>query len=391
MAMVGATKVDAGIDLYASDVVADPFGAYGRLRDHAPVCLVPGRDVWALSRYTDVAAAARDTARLSCRETNGYSRRSLHVLVGTDPPEHTRLRRLAARAFSSGRLASLHPRVDAIVADRVASFVYRGGGDAVSGLAEPIACGVFGDLLGLDPAGLAARRRGQGLRPDPRRAWRVFFLDAISRRRRDPRDDLISTLLEPAGGGDRLTEDELVALLGLLLAAGIDTTRDLIANLLAELAARRDQWTCLVADPSLVPAAVDEALRHGSMIQAMFRTAAEEIEIAGQAIPAGARVMLLFGSANRDERRWPDAASFDVSRYAGGVPSGGPHIAFGAGAHACPGAHLARRIARVALDELLRAGAQLTLGGRSERGRNPCFRTLISLPLHVTRGARSSG
>jgi beta-dihydromenaquinone-9 omega-hydroxylase len=373
----------AAVDPYAPEVVADPFPAYARLRAEARPQLVPGRDVWTLSRYEDVATAAGDATRFSSRETNGYERRPLNVLVGTDPPEHTRLRRLASRAFSTGRLASLWPRVDRIVAERVGGFVEGGGGDVVGDLAEPLACAAFADLLGLEPAGLAARRAGLGLRPDPRAAWRAFFLAAIEERRSRPGDDLISTLLEPEPGGDRLSADELAALLGLLLAAGVDTTRDLVANLFAELALHGEQWERLVSEPALVGSAVEEALRYVSAIQAMFRTATCDVEMGGTTIPAGARVMLLFGSADRDERRWPDGARFDVTRYAGGLAQGGAHVAFGAGPHACPGAQLARRLARGALSEMVRRGARLEVAGPVQRGRNPCFRSLISFPLRV--------
>ena len=138
-----------------------------------------------------------------------------------------------------------------------------------------------------------------------------------------------------------------------------------------------------MADPTLVPSAVEEGLAHGSVIQAVFRSAAREAVVAGETIPAGARVMLLFASANRDGRRWPDAASFDVGRYADGLGSAGAHLAFGAGPHSCPGAQLARRIGRAVLAELLDAGARLAPAGPSVCTRNPSFRSFISLPIQV--------
>jgi cytochrome P450 len=378
--------VSSALDLGARAAVADPFGVYARLRADEPVRHLPDADVWQVSRYEDVVAAAADPRRFSSRETNGYERRRLNVLVGTDPPEHTRLRRLAARALSPRRLDALAPRVDAIATARVDAFADGGGGDAVAQLAEPIACEVHAALLGLDPEGLAARRAGHGMRPDPRAAWRRFFLEAIGARRRAPEDDLITTLLEPAADGERLTEDELVAFLGLMLAAGVNTSRDLVANLLAELAARPAQWERLVAEPALVASAVEEGLRYTSAIQAMYRTSTRDVDVAGTTIPAGSRVMLLFGSANRDDRRWRDAERFDVGRYADGIAKGGAHVAFGAGPHACPGGSLARRIARRVLTELLRHEARPHLTGRPRYGRNPCFRSLEALPLGVTGG-----
>jgi cytochrome P450 len=378
--------VTSTVDPYAPEVVADPFGAYSALRMDPLVAHVTQRELWVLSRFDDVVAAAGDSSRFSSAETNGYARRSLQVLVGTDPPKHTRLRRLSAGALSAHRQESLISRVEEIVAERVESFAPAGRRAAVAGFAEPLACAVFAHVLGLDPDLLASRRAGLGLRPDPRRAWMAFLAEAVAARRELPRDDLISTLLQPDADGDRLTDKELIALLGLLLAAGADTTRDLLANLLFELAQDPDQWCRLVADPSLIESAVEEGLRYTSPIQAMFRTTTCDVDVDAARIPQGARVMLLFGSADRDERRWPDADRFDVCRYAHGLARGGAHIAFGAGPHACPGAHLARRIARRALSELRLRDARLELDGPVIRGRNPCFRSILSLPLHVRIG-----
>jgi cytochrome P450 len=273
--------------------------------------------------------------------------------------------------------------VDEVVAARVETFAGRGGGDGVWDFAEPLACALFADLLGLDGLGLGARRRGLGLRPEPRRAWRAFFLDAIVRGRERPGDDLLSTLVAPAADGDRLTDEELVALLGLLLAAGVDTTRDFVANLLAELAARPEQWARIARDPGLVASAAEESLRYSSPIQAVFRTAMSDVDVGERTIPVGARVMLLFGSADRDERQWSDAGCFDVGRYAGGLAGGRSHVAFGRGPHACPGVWLTRRVGRGVLNALVGRGVRLVPAGGVQRGRNPCFRSVMSLPLRV--------
>jgi cytochrome P450 len=374
----------AAVDLYDAGVVADPFAAYETLRAQAPAHRLPESDVWALSRYQDVIRSASDPGRFSSGDTNGLARRSLKVLVGTDGAEHARLRRHAARALAPPRLASLLPRADAIVAACAGAFVDGGGGDAVAALAEPAASGAFADLLGLEPDRLAARRRGRGLSPDPRRAWRAFFLEAVARRRAQPAADVISALTDAAPDGDRLSDEEIVGMLGLLLAAGADTTRDLLANLLAELAARPAEWQRLLEQPTLAGSAVDEALRFASPIQGTFRTATVDVDVAGVTIPARSRVMLLFGSADRDERRWPDAARFDVGRYADGLARGCAHVAFGSGPHACPGAHVARRIARAVLDELLHRRICLSPAGEPRYGSNPSFRSPRSLPLRVT-------
>jgi cytochrome P450 len=295
------------------------------------------------------------------------------VLVGTDPPEHTRLRRIAARALSARQLEPLVPELEAIVAARVDAFVGRGGGDAVAELAEPLAVAVFARVLGVPADGLAARRQGRGLSPDPRRAWRAFFRQAVGERREAPGDDLISALLEP--GRDHLSEAELLDFLALLLTAGIDTTRDLVAALLLELTEHPAEWRRLRTEPSLIASAVEEGLRCTSPIQAMCRTE----------MSSGSRVLLSFAAANRDEERWPDASRFDVARYADGLTRANAHVAFGAGPHACPGAWLARLVAHRVLQRLLEDDVELAPAGRAEHRHRESFNSLVALPLHVRK------
>jgi cytochrome P450 len=338
-----------------------------------------------LSRFDDVAGAATDPARFSCRETNGYRRRTLNVLVGTDPPEHTRLRRIAARSLSARRLEPLLAPMRALVDAHVDSFIRRGGGDAVTTLAEPLATEVFALLLGVPAGGLAARRRGRGLGPKPRRAWRSFFSEAIEERRADPRADLISSLLEPGLDGDALSDDELLDFLGLLLAAGIDTSRDLISGLLAELADHPEQWTLLRANPELAAAAVEEGLRYTSPIRAMYRTATCDAAVAGSTIPRDSRVLLSFGLANRDGARWDVADRFDVARYADGLTRKNAHLAFGAGPHTCPGAWLARLLVQLVLRSFLAHDVCFERAGPGERRPSECFNSLVALPLHVRK------
>lgn len=361
-----------GVDPYDPAIAADPFAAYARLRDEAPVHHVPSRGIWVLSRFDDVAAAL-DSRSFSSLEGNGLERRRVSVVAAADPPEHTRLRRPAAVGLGPRRLFAAPERLAAVVG----AHLPRGEADVVGGFAEPLACEIFAEVLGVRAERLRALRQGRGLALSPRRAYSAFFAQAVATRRERPGDDLLSTLL----GDDTLTTDEVVRFCVLLLAAGIDTTRDLVANALVELAARPEQWRRLADDPRLVPSAVEEVVRFASPIQAMFRTAVREVELAGGAIPQGARTMLLFGSANRDERRWEDAGFLDVGRYADGLTRSGYHLGFGAGVHACPGAGLARDVASAVLRELLERGSAPVLAGRVVWGKNPCFRTVVAARL----------
>jgi cytochrome P450 len=377
--------VTARLDPYDVQAPADRSELYGYLREHAPTRFVTGRDVWTLSRFADVASALGDPGRFSSRDTNGYQRRALNVLVGTDPPEHTRLRQVALRALAISRLRTRSAELDAIVARHTGRFIERGRGEVVTELAEPLACEVFAELIGLDHRRLVSIRLGRGLRPDPRQAYRRFLQAAIDAHRSAPGEDLIGFLVADGGDSGQLSDEELLAFLGLLLAAGADTSRDLIANLLAELAARPAEWDRLLAEPQLVASAIEECLRFSSPIQAVFRTATCDVNVGEAQIEAGDRVMALIGSADRDERRWADAQEFDVGRYRHGGARNRSHIAFGGGPHICPGAWLGRRIARGVLSKLVASRVRLELTGPPRARANPCFGTLLSVPL-VVRG-----
>jgi cytochrome P450 len=363
------------LDPYDEGNVGDPFPAYARLRSEAPVHHVVERDLWALSRFEDVSAAL-DPLSFSSAETNGRAPRRVAVVAGTDAPEHTRLRRPAAAQFTARKLAAWPERIRALVGERI-ELIAGGDRDFVKLVSEPVACELISRIIGAPPNAIAALRRGRGLALSPRHALSSFFTELVASRRHVPGDDLVSGLL--ADG--ELTTAEIVNFCTLLLAAGIDTTRDLLSNAVIELAEHPDQWERLAAEPLLIDSAVDEVIRFTSPIQAMFRTATADVDLPGGRVPAGARVMLLFGSANRDERRWSDAAAFDVARYAPGASKGPHHLGLGAGSHACLGAWLARQTGAAALTELLRRGGPPRVLRPAVRGHNPCFRSVVSLTV----------
>ena len=369
----------ATLDPYDPATVGDPFPLYDWLRTNDPVRHVAERDIWLVSRWDDVATAAADARRFSSAETNGRERRRLAVLVGADPPEHTRLRRQLAPAFTPRALEAWPEHARMLAGEHVDRIV-GGEHEIVGELAEPLACRFLADILGVPARAIVELRHGRALRPSPRVALARTFGELADRRRAEPGDDLVSTLVT-AGA---LTRAEIVNVCVLLLAAGADTTRDLAANLVLELASRPEQWALLRTRPGLAGSAVEEVLRFTSPIQAMFRTATDDVALSGTTVPGDARVMLLFGSANRDEARWADAGTFDVARYANGIAKHNHHMAFGAGPHACLGAWLGRVVATALLSELINRVSSLRTTGPVSRGRNPCFRSIASLPVETT-------
>jgi cytochrome P450 len=364
-------------DLFAPETAAEPFGAYAWLRRNAPVFELEERGLWAVSRYEDVREAALDHRSFTSAGANGERPREVPVLVGLDPPDHGALRARTAPSFSPAALRHWPSRLEQLATDHVGRLARRDG-DVVALLAEPLSCAVFEELLGTRRDALARLRSGRGIGLRPAAAYARLFTEVVSPEHRDG-DGLIAAL---AAAG--LDEDQLRDLCLLLLSAGIDTSRDLIANMVVELARNPSQWDRLSAGRELLPSAVEEVLRFTSPIQAMYRTCPAPRTLAGVEIPAGARVMLLFGSANRDDRRWPDADVFDVARFASGERDVLGHVAFGAGPHACLGAWFGRQIGLAVLRELLDRGCRPALTGEVTRGRNPAFRRVVAARVTLT-------
>jgi hypothetical protein len=332
---------------------------YRTLRDEHPLYHEPTTGQWLLSRYDDVRAAASDPATFSSEGTD-IGRNLLPMIQALDPPRHDALRALVSRAFTPTRVAAMEPEIRRIARERIDAFVARGHADLMHEFATQIPSRVIGALLGVPPerreaflewtealveaspaSALDAKFR------DP--AARIYreFAGLIAERRAAPRDDLVSALLEAEIDGHRLSEPELLGFCFVLIVAGNDTTTNLIGNGAVLLAEHPDQRKRLVDAPARIPAAVEEMLRFESPAQALPRIARRDVALHGQTIPSGAQVLLLWGSANRDERVFPDADRFDVGRDAR------RHLGFGQGIHFCLGAHLARMEARIAFEELL--------------------------------------
>ncbi|MCK7626200.1 cytochrome P450 [Streptomyces sp. RS10V-4] len=346
-----------------------PWAMYAALRDSAPLHHVADGDYWVLSRYADVVAAARDTGRFSSAGglTTGYGERErlgitdAAPMVMLDPPEHTGFRRLVTRGYTPRRVASIEPDVRAFVRDRLDRIAAaRGGCDIVAELFKPLPSFVVGRYLGV-PAADRARFDGwthaiveAGAHGDPLAAGAAvaelfgYFTELAARRRAEPADDTVSDLVRLLPEGD---DTALLRILGFaftMVAGGNDTTTGLLGGAAELLTAHRGQRRLLLDAPARLPGAVEELLRLTSPVQALARTVTADTTLHGRTVPAGRKVLLLYGAANRDPRAFgPDAERLDVTR------TGPGHLAFTHGPHHCLGAAAARLVARVALAELL--------------------------------------
>ncbi|MEQ6903360.1 cytochrome P450 [Nocardioides sp. YIM 152588] len=361
-------------DPFSDAYFDDPYPTYRRLRDEAPVHYNADHDFYALSRYDDVAPAQKDFATYSSAygvdvaSVHSGKWRGLPMMIMMDPPEHRRMRALVNKVFTPRAIADLEP----MVRETIGGFLARcdpAGFDGVADFAALFPVEIISRMLGI-PEGErqqirhwldAALHRDPGeeeMGPAGERATAemgAYFFDLIRRRRADPRDDMITRLVEAEvvrdddGGPTRLDDLEITSFLSLLGGAGAETVTKLLGSALVAFADHPDQWAALREGRGRIPAAVEEVLRFESPSQYNVRRSMREVELHGTAIPEGAAVMLLVGSANRDERAFDDPDRFDIDRPA----TGRPNIGFGYGVHSCLGAALARMESRVALELLL--------------------------------------
>ena len=357
----------------------DPYPSYAALRREAPVYQVPSLGVLAVSRHADVVAVLRSPELFSSAAMAAAVRKPADLapgvgqgeapdptamsIIGADPPGHTRLRSIVSRAFTPRRIADLEPRVREIARDLLARFVPRGECDLVADYAVPLPVGVIAELLGIDRERHADFKRWSDAAmravfdsPSPEEAEQLgqalvemndYVEQTIAARRARPGDDLIGTLLRAESEEGALTADEVRLFVFTLLVAGNVTTTHLIGNAMLVLLSHPSELAKVTHTPALVPGLVEEALRYDAPVQLTLRTATQDVAIAGVTIPRGAVVAPLSGSANRDERVFPDPDRFDVTR------ASKEQLAFGHGIHFCLGAALARLEARVAFEELL--------------------------------------
>jgi cytochrome P450 len=378
-------------------IIADPYPVYRQLRDDAPVYWSAQASTWVLSRYDDVSAALADPATYSSaagvfptRPGVDMTEMFLPMLVMSDPPRHTQLRQLVSGAFTPRRVAALESTVDAIAHELLDQIPPAGRWDFVAGFSGPLPAIVIADMLGVPREDRDLFRtwsttlvqsnpvRG-GLGPalEAAAALYDYFAAFLAERRARPENDLMSALVQAEVHGQCLSEEELLGFCFLLLVAGHETTTNLLSNGVALLADNPGIREQLKDEPDLVPLAVEELLRYDSPVQGIGRTLTREVELYGEQMRPGESVLLLFGSANRDDRAFPDADVFDLGRQSE------PPVALGHGIHFCLGAHLARLETRIALDALLDSPVfswDADLAG-AERLRSGPIRGFASLPV----------
>ena len=375
----------------------DPYPVYRELRDRVPVHYHPGRDLWTLARWADVTASAKDWETFSSsvggRGNDVDDTYQLFLPAGdlpaADPPLHTRLRGALRLAFSPSALkVRFEPAVRRQVRAMVDGFLAAGGGDFAWDLARPLPATTMFTWFGFPEddheqllawfADLLERTPGDPRLPAVSIAARdrlhVYVREIAEERRRAQSDDLMTHLVRAEAAGE-LSSDELLGSSILMFVAGITTTSGLLSNSLYHLASRAELRDTMRLDPAAIPTAVEELLRFDAPIQALARTTTRDVELHGTTIPAGARVVLLWGSADRDERHWDDPDTIDISR---------PqirHVAFGDGIHHCLGAPLARLEARIVFEELLPRIPAWSVSGPIVRLRTPTDRGLERLPV----------
>ncbi|MCB0994184.1 MAG: cytochrome P450 [Acidimicrobiales bacterium] len=407
-------RLDVYYDPYDYTIDADPYPVWKRLRDEAPLYHNPDVGFYALSRYDDVLAGLLDqdtfvSSHGITLEMIGDDPIGIPMMIMMDPPEHTTLRKLVSRSFTPRAIGALEPRIREICAGLLDPLADADEFDYVVDYAGMIPPTVILALVGF-PAGFAAEFRTtvdssmhyeEGDQPASLRSRRteryadvitevgsgVFELlpELMKQRRLDPQDDLISDLVhaeidDDDGTKRRLTDDEIVGFVQLLATAGSETVVRLLGFAGVELARNPDQRALLVADPSLIPNAVEETLRYEAPSPIQGRWVARDIELHGTVVPRGSKMALLNGSADRDERHFPDPDRFDVRRNID------RHLAFGYGTHFCIGSALARIEGRIALEETLARFPDWAVDeDRIQRIHTTTVRGYTNVPITPTR------
>ncbi|MGE0539984.1 MAG: cytochrome P450 [Dehalococcoidia bacterium] len=383
---------------------ANPFPAYAAARRDERVSVLPGFNLWSVTRYEDCISILRDPATFSSdgltygprmfTEMIPPEARPQRSMLTLDPPDHTRLRSMVNRAFTPRMVAQLEPRMRQVTDELLGSVIESGRIDVIEDIATPLPVIMIAEILGVPPedradfkqwsdalvaglgnglAGMQVVAGAQGARDE----FIKYFTHIFELRRTEPRGDLVSNLLKLEAEGDRLTPEEVMAMCILLLVAGNETTTNLIGNAMLALTELPDVRDRLAAGDSLVPSAVEEALRYYPPVQATIRFPRQDVEIRGQQIGAGQPVVVWLASANRDEEVFPDAETFDIAR------EDNRHISFGLGVHFCLGAPLARLEAKVALEAMLHRLPNFRRADAAELPRIPSFifYGVKSLPL----------
>ncbi|MDT5233418.1 MAG: hypothetical protein QOI39_3918 [Mycobacterium sp.] len=362
------------LDPYDYDFHDDPYPYYRRLRDEAPLYHNEDLGFWALSRHQDVHQGFRNSTTLSNRDgvsldpvSRGPHASKTMSFLAMDDPAHLRLRTLVSKGFTPRRIRELEPRVTELATQHLDIMLEKAGSgvtvDYVAEFAGKLPMDVISELMGVPVADRDRIRamadgvmhREDGVTDVPASAIEaslgliVYYQQMIAERRKEPTEDLTTALLEAEIDGDRLTDEEILGFMFLMVIAGNETTTKLLANAAFWGYKNPDQLTQVYHDLSRVPLWVEETLRYDTSSQILARTVSGELTLYDTTIPDGDVLLLLPGSGHRDERAFDNPDDFVIGREIGSKL-----LSFGSGAHFCLGAHLARMEARVALTELFR-------------------------------------
>lgn len=394
---------------FAPGYTDNPYPQYARLREQAPVYRHP-LGFWILTRYDDVAALLRSGNSVEVRNMGPSPMRDLQrsvygddppafrgqSMLDRDPPDHTRLRRLVAKAFTRKSIEALRPHIVDLVDGLLDELAEAGGGNLIGALAFPLPFAVITEMLGMPPAADIDRLReltgtvARSLEPnyDPEVMASIMAAgeelaeitaEAIAWKRDHPGDDLLTGLIAAEDDGDKLSDEELVAQVGVLYVAGHETTVNLIGNGVLALLRNPAQLELLRSRPDVAGNAVEELLRYDGPVQQSRRITLQPYAVDGAEIPTGAFVLAGLGAANRDESHWgPDADELRLDR-----DGAHQHVAFGAGPHHCIGAALARLEGKVAIERLVQRFDGLELAGDVSWNGRINLRGLTELPVAV--------
>ena len=362
----------ATVEAWSPEYIVDPYPWYGRMREASPyraaageAPMAQGGESWVVLKFEDCFRVLRDHDAFSSRILGGPDGGGL-VLIGDDPPRHTRMRALVNKTFTPRRVAELEPWVRSVACELL-DQARDGEVEMVESLTVPLPVRVIARLLGIPGEEHERFKRwsdsfldfyGADQAARMQNGWEMatFFGEMALKRRTEAAGDLITALVQAEVDGEQLSENEILAFCILLLIAGNETTTNLLSNFLGIVSRRPDLWARLRADRSLVEPAIEETLRFESPVQVIPRLCVKDTEIAGQAVREGEVVQVFFGAGNRDPHEFPDPEEFLLHRKLE------QHIAFGIGIHYCLGAPLARLEAKVAINELLDRYAEIAPG-----------------------------
>jgi cytochrome P450 len=389
------TVPELDLDLFSEASLADPFADYEAIRNAGPVVRLRRPDVYAIGRFANVQAALRAPDRLASGQGVGFSDTwnagGGKSVLTSDGELHARLRATVMRPLAPARLRDARADLKALMVERVKALLSVGWFDAMRGLAAFLPVEAVSYLVGLPEAGRErminwAAATFNLIGPDqnptdaPVMAEAFTFISGLS----------AASVREGSWAGDlfravdsgRLSPGEAMSAISAYVIPSLDTTINAKGHLLHDLATNPDQWETLMRNPEKVPRAVVESARRSSVVRWFSRVATEDYEVDGALVPKGSRVMLLYGCANRDERRFSDPDRFDIDRDAA------DQLAWGTGAHMCAGMHLARLEMEVMLEALIEVGAQLDVGAPTV-GLNRGLFGFSELPLRITSGSKA--